>query len=189
MRNAVAFFMLVEIETTLNYAKDVEGSEHMANRKLTKKQKAFADNYIKTGNILQSALDAGYSYNYAKAQSYKLLDNVGIREYVTKRLDKVDDRVMTKQVSVHDNLNKMLEDASKIDFTKQEQITKKYKELDKEGNEIYVERKSLPPKQADILKALELKAKLDNMFGEDTNTDKTITIKASIPNLISDNDE
>lgn len=41
-------------------------------KKLNPKQKDFADEYIKTGNATQSALKAGYSENYAKAQSSKL---------------------------------------------------------------------------------------------------------------------
>jgi phage terminase small subunit len=41
------------------------------------KQKLFADYYIQTGNAVESAIKAGYSVNYANAQSYKLLDIVG----------------------------------------------------------------------------------------------------------------
>ena len=35
---------------------------------------------------MQSALKAGYSENYAKAQAYKLLDNVGISTYIAERV-------------------------------------------------------------------------------------------------------
>ncbi len=48
-------------------------------RKLTPKQQKFADEYIKSGNAYQAAIEAGYSRNYAKAQSSKLLENVGIK--------------------------------------------------------------------------------------------------------------
>lgn len=48
------------------------------------RQKRFADNYIKTGNITQSAVDAGYSKTYANSQGYKLLENVGIKTYIDK---------------------------------------------------------------------------------------------------------
>ncbi|MFV0343502.1 MAG: terminase small subunit [Anaerocolumna sp.] len=34
--------------------------------------------YIECGNAVQVAIRAGYSMNYARAQSYKMLDNVGI---------------------------------------------------------------------------------------------------------------
>ncbi len=59
--------------------------------KLTPKQKAFADNYIKNGgNAEKAALDAGYSKNYAKAQSYKMLDNVGISAYIAERQEEIE---------------------------------------------------------------------------------------------------
>ena len=50
--------------------------------KLTPKQKKFADEYIISGNAYQSAINAGYSDNYAKAQSSKMLENVGIKSYI-----------------------------------------------------------------------------------------------------------
>lgn len=58
----------------------------MNEQKLNEKQKVFADYYIETLNAYESAIKAGYSENYAKAQSYKLLDNVGIRDYIQERL-------------------------------------------------------------------------------------------------------
>ena len=68
--------------------------------KLNKKQKKFADNYIKTQNAYQSAVDAGYSEKYALAQSYKMLDRVGIKEYINKRLAKHDEEALMSQREV-----------------------------------------------------------------------------------------
>ena len=48
---------------------------------LTLKQQRFADEYIISGNLYKSAIAAGYSMNYAKAQSSKLLENVGIKHH------------------------------------------------------------------------------------------------------------
>lgn len=53
--------------------------------KLTDRQKAFADYYIETGKTEQSAIKAGYSEKYARAQSHKLLANVGISAYIKER--------------------------------------------------------------------------------------------------------
>ncbi len=58
-------------------------------RKLTPKQQKFADEYIKSGNAYQAAIEAGYSRNYAKAQSSKLLENVGIKSYIYERMAKI----------------------------------------------------------------------------------------------------
>ena len=49
---------------------------------ISEKQRRFADYFIETGNIYQSAIKAGYSKNYAKAQAHKLLENVGIKNYI-----------------------------------------------------------------------------------------------------------
>lgn len=58
-------------------------------RKLTPKQQKFADIYIETGNAMQSAIEAGYSDNYAKAQSSKMLENVGIKSYIENHMEKI----------------------------------------------------------------------------------------------------
>ena len=42
-------------------------------KSLTLKQKQFADEYIRTGNAYQSAINVGYSEKYAKARSHKML--------------------------------------------------------------------------------------------------------------------
>lgn len=48
------------------------------------RQLKFAKHYALTNNAYRSAIAAGYSENYAKSQSYKLLDNVGIRDEIEK---------------------------------------------------------------------------------------------------------
>ncbi|GCD87448.1 phage terminase small subunit [Lactiplantibacillus plantarum] len=58
-------------------------------RKLTPKQQKFADEYIKSGNAYQAAIEAGYSRNYAKAQSSKLLENVGIKSYIDEQMNEI----------------------------------------------------------------------------------------------------
>ncbi|ARQ07298.1 Terminase small subunit [Macrococcoides canis] len=58
--------------------------------KLTEKQKRFADEYIRTANIFQSAINAGYSESYARTHSHKLLDNVSIKVYINARLKELE---------------------------------------------------------------------------------------------------
>lgn len=58
---------------------------------LTPKQKAFADYYIETGNVTEAATKAGYSESYAKAQAYKLLENVGVSAYIADRVKPTED--------------------------------------------------------------------------------------------------
>lgn len=58
--------------------------------KLTLKQKKFADEYIISGNIEQSAIKAGYSKKYARGRSFELLANVGIKKYIDERQKELD---------------------------------------------------------------------------------------------------
>lgn len=68
--------------------------------KLTLKQQKFADEYIISGNAYKSAIEAGYSENYAKAQSSKLLENVGVKSYLNERLKILEDKAIAKQDEV-----------------------------------------------------------------------------------------
>lgn len=59
-------------------------------KKLTPKQKAFADEYIKSGNAYQSAIKAGYSHKYANNNISKLLGNVGIKAYIDAKMAEIE---------------------------------------------------------------------------------------------------
>lgn len=58
--------------------------------KLTQRQKLFADEYIKSGNAMQSAIKAGYSEKYAKSGSAKMLENVGIKSYIDAKMAEIE---------------------------------------------------------------------------------------------------
>ena len=79
-------------------------------KKLTIKQKKFADEYIISGNATQAAIKAGYSGNYAKAQSSKLLENVGIKSYIDERLKKLEEEAIADQTEVLKYLTRVLRD-------------------------------------------------------------------------------
>lgn len=67
-------------------------------KKLTIKQKKFADEYIISGNAYQSAINAGYSENYARNASVKLLEKGGnISEYINKKMAELEDQQIAKQ--------------------------------------------------------------------------------------------
>lgn len=75
---------------------------------MTIKQKKFADEYIKTGNAYQSALNAGYSENYARAKSSKLLENVGVKTYVDKKLSELEAKTIAESKEVLQYLTSVL---------------------------------------------------------------------------------
>ena len=60
------------------------------NRKLTPKQRKFANEYIKSGNAEQSAIDAGYSSAYARGNAHKLVANVSIKSYIDERMKELE---------------------------------------------------------------------------------------------------
>ena len=61
-------------------------------RKLTAKQRKFANEFIKTNNAYQSAINAGYSKNYASVGTKKLLENVRIQNYIQQKTGNVEKR-------------------------------------------------------------------------------------------------
>lgn len=76
--------------------------------KLTLKQRKFADEYIISGNIEQSALNAGYSANYSRSQSHKLLANVGIKSYIDERLKEIESAKTATQQEVLEYLTSVM---------------------------------------------------------------------------------
>ncbi|MFW3650935.1 terminase small subunit [Staphylococcus caprae] len=61
------------------------------------KQQRFADEYIRTGNAYQSAINAGYSETYAKGNVVKLLENVSVKSYIEKRLEELKKESIAEQ--------------------------------------------------------------------------------------------
>ena len=59
-------------------------------RKLTTKQQKFADEYIKSGNGKQSAIDAGYSSHTAKQMAVENLSKPYLKAYITQKLDEIE---------------------------------------------------------------------------------------------------
>jgi phage terminase small subunit len=76
--------------------------------KMTLKQQRFADEYIITGNLYKSAVEAGYSEKYAKAQSHKLLENVGIKNYIDERLAQLESEKIASQQEVLSYLSSVM---------------------------------------------------------------------------------
>ena len=51
-------------------------------QKLSKKERIFADEYVKTTNGTQSAITAGYSEKTARSKASQLLTKVNVRQYI-----------------------------------------------------------------------------------------------------------
>lgn len=86
--------------------------------KLTPKQKKFADEYIITGNAYQSALNAGYSENYAKNANAKMIENGGqISNYISERMKENENN----KIATADEVLQILTSIIRRDFTEEQQ--------------------------------------------------------------------
>lgn len=135
--------------------------------KLTLKQKRFADEYIITGNAMESAIKAGYSENYAKAQSHKLLENVGIKNYIDERLKILDSEKIADQKEVLQYLSAVMRGEHK---------EKTLISIGESGQEIV----DIDVGAKDRLKAAELLGRRYKLFTDkvemDVNSDITIKV-------------
>ena len=73
-------------------------------RKLTPKQRKFANEFIKTNNAYKSAIKAGYSKNYASVGTKKLLENVRIQNYIKQKTGDVEKRESVEADEVLKNI-------------------------------------------------------------------------------------
>ena len=51
---------------------------------LNARQQRFCIEYVRLGNAVQAALEAGYSESYANKRAYQLLENVGIQNEISR---------------------------------------------------------------------------------------------------------
>ena len=138
------------------------------NQRLNPKQKAFADYYIKSGNILDSAVKAGYSETYAKSQGYKLLDNVGIKQYIDERMGSLDIKRVADANEVLEFLTKVLRGQEKDQFGLDLSITDRIKSAELLGkrHRIFSEKVEIDTGNK-VLEALDkLRKKVESDFND-----------------------
>ena len=80
---------------------------------LNQRQKAFADEYLVTGNVYQSAIRAGYSENYAKSRSHEMLENVGVKKYIEEKLKEIESRKIADAAEVMRYLTSVMRNETK----------------------------------------------------------------------------
>lgn len=76
-------------------------------KKLTPKQKAFADEYIKSGNATQAALNAGYSAKTARSIGQENLTKPDISNYINERLKQIEDEKIMDMKEVMQRLSEI----------------------------------------------------------------------------------
>lgn len=136
-------------------------------RKLTLKQKFFADSYLELGNAYQAARKAGYSEAYSKGSVVKLLENVSVRAYIDKRLEKLESEKIASAAEVMQYLTSVLRGDEKEETVVVESIG--------DGmSEARLVNKTVTPK--DKLKAAELLAKRYGILTDRLNVEGSVTV-------------
>lgn len=76
--------------------------------KLTIKQQRFADEYIRTGNVAQSAMNAGYSSKTAHVTGSENLNKPAVKSYIDKRMEELKKESIAEQDEVLQYLTSVL---------------------------------------------------------------------------------
>lgn len=135
---------------------------------LTPRQVRFVNEYIKTLNITQSAIKAGYAPNSAHVTGSRLLRNEKVNEYIKSQQDKVmDDSILTAKELLH-----LLTNAAVGDETETKEVVVKRSSFEKNPdtgrmNLVYnehVELVEVPIKPSDRLKARDMLGKYHSLF-------------------------
>ena len=79
-------------------------------KKLTIKQKKFADEYIISGNATQAAINAGYSEKTARKIGSENLTKPDIKAYIDERMKKLEEEAIADQAEVLKFLTRILRD-------------------------------------------------------------------------------
>jgi prophage lambdaCh01, terminase, small subunit len=127
--------------------------------KLNARQKAFCEFYVASGNATEAATKAGYSYNYANAQIYKMLGNVGIKNYIDELMKKSQNERIATAEEVLNYLTSVMKGEG------QEEV------VANTGNVVYTS-----PSIKDRIKAAELLGKRYALWTDKTKIEGTLPV-------------
>ena len=139
-------------------------------KKLTIKQKKFADEYIKTGNATQSAINAGYSKKSAQQMGAENLLKPVIKSYIDERMKQLEEEAIADQSEILRYLTRIIRDEER------EEVLVNVGNFEQERQEIKISAK-------DKINAAEL---LGKRYG--SWTDK-VDMTLEVPTIISGDDK
>ena len=140
-------------------------------KKLTVKQKKFADEYIISGNASEAARNAGYSEKTAGGIGDENLKKPEIKTYIDKRLQEIEDQAIAKQDEVLKYLTAVVRGESRsevIVIEGQGDGTSKARRVKKE------------PDEKERLKAAELLGKRYALFTDRQETDVDMNLRVEV---------
>lgn len=152
-------------------------------KKLTIKQKKFADEYIKTGNATQSAINAGYSKKTARVTGAENLTKPNIKAYVDERMKKLEEEAIADQKEILKGLTRQARREEK----EYQVVVIQKPSYDDNGNFRGMEQTpqmvEIPTRNKDSIKAWELLGKRYQLW-----TDK-VDMTLEVPTIISGDDK
>lgn len=77
---------------------------------MNERQKKFAQHYAQSGNTVQSAIKAGYSDSYANKLAHKLLDNIGVAQYIKSLTEKAQEERILSALERQELLSNLAKD-------------------------------------------------------------------------------
>jgi phage terminase small subunit len=155
-------------------------------KRLTAKQKRFADAYIETGNVTEAARIA--KYKQPQVQGSQNLEKLSVRSYIDERMKELDDAMIADQKEIMKALTSILR-REKPDY--QVVIVKKPETIQVEGSKgpyekmvwtDYAETIEIKTKVSDVNKAAELLGKRYAMWTDRQEVEGKVIIVDDIPN-------
>lgn len=138
---------------------------------MNERQKRFADEYVIDLNAEAAAIRAGYSSGYARGNAYKLVAKSGIKEYIQKRLEEKESRLIAKQDEVLQYLTSVMRGQSQSEIVVVENI-----------GDFTSEARTMKkaPDEKERLKAAELLGKRYALFTEKVERDVDMSLNINI---------
>lgn len=138
---------------------------------MNERQKRFADEYVIDLNAEAAAIRAGYSPGYARGNAYKLVAKSGIKEYIQKRLEEKESRLIAKQDEVLQYLTSVMRGQSQSEIVVVENI-----------GDFTSEARTMKkaPDEKERLKAAELLGKRYALFTEKVEQDVDMALNINI---------
>lgn len=145
--------------------------------KLTIKQKKFADEYIKTGNATQSAINAGYSKKTCYSIGNENLNKPEIKSYIDERMKQLEEEAIADQKEILKGLTRQARREEK----EYQVVVIQKPSYDDNGNFLGMEQTpqmmELPTQNKDSIKAWELLGKRYQLWTDKVDLNSTEGIK------------
>ena len=141
----------------------------MDNKKLTPKQKAFADYYIETGNATEAARRAGYKGKNLNRIASENLSKLDIKQYIDERLSKIEDARIAKGEEVLQYLTKVMRGEEKDQFGLDASLQDRTKAAELLGKRY---RLFVDKVESDVNATVNSTAKLDSILEQLGNNDE-----------------